>query len=302
MNSDWPALPLSDWEPTYLTLHRWTQIVGKIRMALEPPLNHWWHVTLTVTARGLEANALPYNGRFLDITLDFGEHRVSVQSSDGRASGFDLQPMSVADFYERTLRLLQELHVTVSINRVPVEVVDTTPFDNDYKHSAYDREYVSRLHRILMQVDRIFRAERGRFLGKSSPSHFFWGAFDLAFARYSGQRNPQAPSDPVMGEAYSHEEIAHGFWPGGDWPVGPTRMNEAVFYTYAVPQPDGLAQAAIAPGSARYDQQFGEFLLPYEAVRTSKDPPATLTEFVRSTYAQAARLAKWDPALDREAR
>ena len=301
MNSDWPALPLTEWEPTYLTLHRWTQILGKIRMALEPPLNHWWHVTLAVTTRGLEVNALPYEGRFLSIALDFCNHRLSVHTSDGRSSGFDLQPMAVAEFYERTMRLLHEFGVSVSIHPVPVEVSDTTPFHEDYKHNAYDREYAGRLHRILLQVDRVFRAERGTFLGKSSPSHFFWGAFDLAFARYSGRRNPQPPADPVMGEAYSHEEIAHGFWPGGDWPIGPTRMDEAVFYAYAVPQPDGLNTASIAPASARYDERFGEFILPYEALRLSDDPAATLAEFVQSTYRQAARLAKWDPALDRGA-
>jgi hypothetical protein len=268
-------------------------------MALEPPVNHWWHVTLAVTARGLEANALPCNGRFLAITFDFCRHRLNIDSSDGRSNGFDLQPMPVAEFYERALRLLHELDAGISIYRVPAEVSDTTPFHEDYKHSAYDREYVGRLHRILMQVDRVFRAERGTFLGKSSPSHFFWGAFDLAFARYSGRRNPRPPTDRVMAEAYSHEEIAHGFWPGGDWPIGPTRMDEAVFYAYAVPQPAGLADAPIAPPAARYDERFGEFILPYEAVRASEDPAGTLTEFVRSTHRQAARLANWDTALDR---
>jgi hypothetical protein len=302
VNSDWPALPLTEWEPTYLTLHRWTQVVGKIRMALEPPLNHWWHVTLAVTAHGLEANALPYEGRFFSMALDFCEHRLSIRSSDRRSGGFDLKPMPVAEFYERIMRVLHELHVNVSIYPVPVEVSDTTPFHEDYKHNAYDRDYAGRLHRILMQVDRVFRTERGTFLGKSSPSHFFWGAFDLAFARYSGRRNPQPPADPVMGEAYSHEEIAHGFWPGGDWPIGPTRMDEAVFYAYAVAQPDGLNAVPIAPSSARYDERFGEFILPYEAVRTSKDPAATLTEFIRTTYRQAARLANWEAALDRDAR
>jgi hypothetical protein len=301
MSSDWPALPLSEWEPTYLTLHRWTQVLGKIRMALEPPLNHWWHVTLAVTARGLEANALPYDRRFFSMTLDFREHRLSIDSSAGRSAGFDLRPMPVADFYQRTLELLKQIDVSVSIYPVPSEVSDTTPFHEDYKHREYDREYAGRLHRILLEVDRVFRAERGRFLGKSSPSHFFWGAFDLAFARYSGRRNPQPPGDRVMGEAYSHEEIAHGFWPGGDWPVGPTRLDEAVFYAYAVPQPEGLSAAPIAPASARYDERFGEFVLPYEAVRLSDDPAATLTQFIRSTYSQAARLAKWDPALDRQA-
>jgi hypothetical protein len=302
MNTDWPPLPLTEWEPTYLTLHRWTQVLGKIRMALEPPLNHWWHVTLAVTTRGLEANALPHEGRFLSLALDFDEHRLSIHTSDGRSSHFDLRPMAVAEFYERTMGLLHELGVNVAINPVPVEVSDTTPFHEDYKHNAYDREYVSRLHRILLQVDRVFRAERGAFLGKSSPSHFFWGAFDLAFARYSGRRNPQPPGDPVMGEAYSHEEIAHGFWPGGDWPIGPTRMEEAVFYSYAVPQPDALNTATIAPSSARYDARFGEFILPYEAVRASEDPAETLAQFMRTTYRQAARLANWDPVLDRDRR
>jgi hypothetical protein len=300
MNPRWPALPLSEWEPTYLTLHRYTQVLGKIRMALEPPLNHWWHVTLAVTSRGLEALALPYENRFVSMTLDFCEHRLNVHSSDGRSAGFALSPMPVAEFYARTLQLLRDLGVSVSIYPVPVEVSDTTPFDKDYKHDSYDASYARSLHRILLRVDRVFRAERGRFLGKSSPSQFFWGAFDLSLARYSGRRNPQPPQDRVMGEAYSHEEIAHGFWPGGDWPIGPTRMDEPVFFAYAVPQPEGFAAQPVSPAAAYYDQSFGEFILPYEAVRLSDDPDAALTGFIRSTYAQGARLAGWNPDLDRK--
>jgi hypothetical protein len=299
MTSHWPALPLAEWEPTYLTLHRWTQVVGKIRMALEPPLNHWWHVTLAVTSRGLEAHALPYEDRFISIALDFCEHRLILHSSDGRSTGFDLAPLPVAEFYARTMQRLRDIDVNVSINPVPVEVTDTTPFDEDYKHDAYDANYVRSLHQILLRVDRVFRAERGTFLGKSSPSQFFWGAFDLALARYSGRRNPQPPAGRIMAEAYSHEEIAHGFWPGGDWPIGPKRMEEPVFFAYAVPQPAGFAEQTVSPDSAYYDTPFGEFVLPYEAVRLSDDPAATLTDFIRTTYAHGARLAGWDRDLNR---
>lgn len=292
-HQDWPALSLTEWEPTYLTLHRWTQIVGKVRLAKDRWLNHWWHTTLYVDSHGLTTGSMSCDGRQLSITFDFCTHRLSAHTSDKRTASFPLEPMSVADFYARTLSMLDELDVQVELWPVPVEVVDTTPFPEDHHHAAYDAEKVERLHRILLSVDRVFKTHRGWFLGKSSPVHFFWGAFDLAVTRFSGQRNPGPPPDSVMGEAYSHEVISHGFWPGGDWPMG-GRVDEAIFYAYAVPQPEGLAEASITPPAARYDEKLGEFVLPYEAVRRSADPDAILLDFMQSTYLAAARRAGWD--------
>jgi hypothetical protein len=294
--SPWPPLPLDDWEPTYLTLHRWTQVLGKVCLALAPPANHWWHVTFTVTSSGLAAPALPHAGRSISLTLDFCAHRLLLHCSDGRSAGFALDSMPVATFYRRVLAELRTLGVELQLNPVPVEVVDRTPLDEDLAHATYDPAAVARLHAILLQTDRVFRIFRGGFLGKSSPPQFFWGAFDLAVARFCGRGNPQPPSeDPVMAEAYSHEVIAHGFWPGGDWPVG-GRVGEPVFYAYVVPGVPELAQARIAPPEARFDAQLGEFLLPYEAVRTSPDPDATLLAFMESTYRAAATARGWDAA------
>lgn len=288
-----PLLPLDEWEPTYLTLHRWTQVVGKVALQLAPALNHWWHVALQVTPRGLSTHPLPVSGRSLCLNFDFCAHRFEIQCSDGRSEGFALQPMPVAEFYTRTLRGLHGLGVDVRLNPVPVEVVDRTPLDQDTRHAAYEREQVQRLHAILVETNRIFQVFRGKFVGKSSPVNFYWGAFDLATSRFSGRANPEPPGDPVMSEAYSHEVVAHGFWPGGDWPLG-GRVDEAVYYAYAVPSPPAFAQAQVQPGQARFDSAFGEFLLPYEAVRNSADPEATLLAFMESTYHAAARLLNWD--------
>ncbi|HET6585381.1 MAG TPA: DUF5996 family protein [Nannocystaceae bacterium] len=292
-HSDWPALALADWEDTYLTLHRWTQIVGKLRMRNAAWLNHWWHTTLVVTPRGLATTTTPCNGRELGITFDFCSHELVVQSSDKRTETLALAPMSVAEFYGRTIELFRRLGADVDIWPVPVEVVDRTPFPDDTKHASYDRRHVEALHRILLSVDRVFNAHRGRFLGKSSPSHFFWGAFDLAVTRFSGRRNPQPPADAVMGEAYSHEVISHGFWPGGDWPTG-GRVEDAVFYAYESPAPAGLGDATIRPPQATWSAKFGEFMLPYEDVRRASDPAAMLLDFMESTYVAAAELAQWD--------
>lgn len=288
-----PPLPLDEWEPTYLTLHRWTQVVGKVALQLAPPLNHWWNVALQVTPRGLATPSIPVSGRSLCLTFDFCAHRFEIQCSDGHLDGFELCPMPVAEFYRRALDGLHTIGVDVTLNPVPVEVVDRTPLDQDMKHTAYDREQVQRLHAILIETDRIFQVFRGRFVGKSSPVNFYWGAFDLATSRFSGRANPDVPNDPVMGEAYSHEVIAHGFWPGGDWPLG-GRVNEAVYYAYAVPSPPGFAQEQVQPAQARFDAAFGEFLLPYEAVRSSADPDETLLSFMESTYRSAARLLHWE--------
>ena len=289
----WPELSLSAWEPTYLTLHRFTQIVGKVRMALAPLMNHWWHVPLYVSSQGLTTSSMPCDGRQLTITLDFCAHQLVAHLSDKRSASFALEPMPVAEFYARTLALLSKLDVAVRIWPVPVEVVDQTPFPEDRHHAAYDRAQVEDLHRILRHVDRVFAVHRGRFLCKSSPSHFFWGAFDLAVTRFSGKRNPAPPPDGVMGEAYSHEVISHGFWPGGDWPVG-GRVDEAVFYAYAVPQPPGFAEAKLSPPQATFSEKLGEFVLPYAVVRAASDPDAMLLDFMESSYLAAAQRAGWD--------
>jgi hypothetical protein len=292
-NPDWPALPLSAWEPTYLTLQRWTQVIGKVRMARAPALNHWWHAPLYVTSTGLTTGTFPAGPCHLSLTFDLCEHRFVAHASDHRRDSFALEPMSVADFHARAMALLARLDCPTSIWPVPVEVVDRTPFADDRHHAAYDRVQVEALHRILMSADRVFSTHRGRFVGKSSPVHFFWGAFDLAVSRFSGRPNPAPPADAVMGEAYSHEVISHGFWPGGDWPVG-GRLEEAAFYAYAVPEPAGFRTAAVRPAAARFDEVFGEYLLPYEAVRRSADPDAMLLDFMESTYLAAARPAGWD--------
>lgn len=288
----WPPLPLAAWEPTYLTLHRWLQVVGKVRLAHAPWLNHWWHAPLYVTPRGLTTSTV-HGARDMMLTFDFREHRLLVEVSDRPAATIPLEPMAVADFHARVMALLAQLGVPTRIWPVPVEVVDRTPFPEDRHHAAYDREAVERLHRLLLSVCRVFATHRGRFLGKSSPVHFFWGAFDLAVTRFSGRRNPAPPPDPVMGEAYSHEVVSHGFWPGGDWPVG-GRIGEPVFYAYAVPEPPGFREAAVAPPAARYAEALGEFLLPYEEVRRSARPEALLLEFMESTYLAAAERAGWD--------
>jgi hypothetical protein len=289
----WPELSLVEWEPTYLTLHRWLQIAGKIRMALAPWMNHWWHTPLYVTSEGMTTSSMPYRGRHLTLTFDFCSHRLLAHTSDNRRDGFPLEPMSVADFYQRMLELLARLEVEVSIWPVPVEVVDRTPFAEDRKHASYDRPQVERIHRILLSASRLFSIHRGRFLGKASPVHFFWGAFDLAVTRFSGRSNPTPPPDKVMAEAYSHEVISHGFWPGGDWPIG-GRVDEAVFYSYAVPEPAGFATAAAPP--ATYSKTFGEFLLPYRVVRESTDPEATLLDFMEKTYLAGATAGGWEIA------
>ena len=291
----WPELELAAWEPTYLTLHRWTQIAGKIRLALAPWINHWWHAPLYVTSDGLTTSAMPYLDRHLTLTFDLCAHRLAAHTSDARGDrrdGFALEPMSVADFHAQVTALLARLEIEVAIWPVPVEVVDRTPFPEDRHHAAYDRAQVERLHRILLSASRVFSRHRGGFLGKSSPVHFFWGAFDLAVTRFSGRPNPTPPDDAVMREAYSHEVISHGFWPGGDWPVG-GRMEEAVFYAYAVPEPAGFRDAALTPPSATWSPAFSEFVLPYRAVRAAADPDAMVLDFMESSYLAAATRAGW---------
>lgn len=299
----WPALPpLSDWKDTADTLHMWTQIVGKIRLAQTPLINHWWNVTLYVTCRGLSTSPMPCDdGRLFHIDFDFIEHRLRVGDSAGNSRSFVLEPISVAAFYRRTMAVLEELDLSVDIWPVPVEIETVIPFAEDETHASYEPEPVQRFWRALVQADRVFTDFRSRFVGKASPSHFFWGAFDLAVTRFSGRTAPPHPGgypnvgDHVMREAYSHEVHSAGFWPG-------TGLGEAAFYAYAYPEPDGFREAAVAPAEAYYHDELGEFILPYAAVQETSAPDAALLDFLQTTYEAAADLANWDrAALERSA-
>jgi hypothetical protein len=296
----WPALPLSEWKDTYETLHRWTQIVGKIRLTLTPPVNHWWNITLYITPRGLTTSAMYYKGRYLQIDFDFIDHLLLIQTTDYSTKSIALRPRSVADFYQETMAALESLEMPVTIWTTPVEVQDRTPFELDQKHASYDPEYAQRVWRILAEASRILTEFRCRFIGKVSPVHFFWGAFDLAVTRFSGRTAPSHPGAPNMArfvavEAYSHEVSSCGFWPGG----GP--VNEPAFYAYAYPEPQGFKDYTIQPKEAFYHTEMGEFLLPYDVVRNSKSPDEVLLSFLQSTYEAAAICAKWDRhALERQ--
>jgi hypothetical protein len=301
MTDTWPSLSLGAWSDTYATLHLWTQIVGKVRLVQSPWLNHSWHVTLYVTARGLTTSPIPHGTRTFTIDFDFIAHRLVVRTSDGGEGGFPLTPISVADFYARLMAELTRLGVPVRISRRPCEIADAVPFDQDETHRAYDPEQAQRFWRVLVQTERVFATFRARFRGKSSPVHFFWGAPDLAVTRFSGRTAPQHPGgvpalpDWVAREAYSHEVSSAGFWPGG----GP--VPYAAFYAYAYPEPAGYTAAKVEPAAAFYSTDLHEFLLPYDAVRQSTSPDDTLLAFLQSTYDAAATLAKWDrAALDWE--
>jgi hypothetical protein len=296
--AQWPELKLSDWESTYQTLHMWTQIVGKVKLELTPLVNHWWNVPLYVDARGLTTGGMLIHDRPIEIQFDFCAHKLIIDVADQKPLGFELEPMSVAEFYEKLMEQLDALG-GVEINTMPVEISNPIRFTEDNKHASYDPDAAHRAFLILQQTQKVFQEFRARFIGKSSPVHFFWGAFDLAVTRFSGRLNPAPPPDRVMGEAYSHEVISHGFWPGGDWPTG-GRMDEAVFYAYAVPEPEGFRTASISPKSAYYDEKFFEYVLPYEAIRTSQNPEAELMSFLETTYSAGADLAGWDrKALER---
>ena len=297
----WPSLPLEAWSDTSATLHLWTQIVGKIRVAQCPWVNHSWHVTLHVTAKGLTTLPIPYGDRTFQIDFDFVHHLLTVQSSDGRIGHFKLEPQSVATFYSRLMDQMAKLDLHVQINRKPNEVADAIPFDRDESHAAYDREYANRYWRALVQADRVLTEFRARFAGKCSPVHYFWGAPDLAVTRFSGRRAPEHPGgipnlpDMVTREAYSHEVSSCGFWAGG----GP--VPYAAFYSYAYPEPAGFSAAPVKPDAAFYSADLREFILPYDRVRQAADPDTTLLEFLQTTYEAAANLAKWDrAALERE--
>src|SRR5712692_3652772 len=294
----WPALPFEEWKETCATLHMWTQIVGKIRLSLAPWTNHSWHVTLYVTARGLTTSPVPYRAEIFEIRFDFIDHELRILKSDGAMRIIELRPKSVAAFYREIMNALSELKIDISINTTPNEVEPAIPFEQDEEHRAYDPEYASRFWRVLAQSDRVFKEFRSRFCGKCSPVHFFWGSFDLAVTRFSGRPAPPHPGgvphlpDAVAREAYSHEVSSAGFWPGGGGPV-----EYAAFYSYAYPAPRGFASAAVRPEQAFFSRELGEFILPYDAVRTSPDPEGTLMEFLQSTYEAAADLGRWDRAL-----
>jgi hypothetical protein len=294
--SPWPALPYEAWRDTCATLHLWTQIVGKVRLARAPWMNHGWHVALYVTTRGLTTSPIPHERHSFSIDFDFIDHVLRIDVDNGAQRRIALKPRTVADFYANVMTALDELELPVSINERPSEIADAIPFSQDRTHAAYDAEYAHRFWRVLLQVDRVLKQFRTSFIGKCSPVHFFWGSFDMAVTRFSGRPAPlftgTAPgvTASVMQEAYSHEVSSAGFWPGD------ARLDHAAFYSYAYPVPEGFATREVRPTGAFFSQQLGEFLLPYDVVRTAPDPDAALMAFLQSTYEAAAETAHWDRA------
>ena len=299
-HSAWPEMPAyENWHETCTTLLLWSQIVGKVRLNLSPHINHYWGATLYVTTRGLTTSPIPYGVGSFAIDFDFIRHMLQISTSDGAERAFPLEPMTVADFYHKTMQALSELGISVSIYPCPVEVVEAIPFAEDTIHASYDASAVHRFWSVLVTVEQVFAEFRSRFVGKSSPVHLFWGALDLAVTRFSGRTAPKHPggvpncADYVMEEAYSHEESSAGFWAGAG-------LGEAAFYSYAYPAPEGFSEWAVLPGSAYYNDKLGEFILPYSAVQVADDPRRDLLAFLQSTYEAAATLAKWDrKALER---
>src|SRR5437868_7998847 len=290
----WPSLDYSAWRETCATLQLWTQIAGKIRLALGPWVNHSWGVTLYVTARGLTTSLIPYDSRAFEIEFDFIRHELRIFTAEGDERVITLQPHSVANFYRAVMDNLREIGIQVQIGMKPNEMLEAIPFDHDEKHAAYDLEYANRFWRVLLQVDRVFKEFRSHFCGKCSPVHFFWGSFDLAVTRFSGRPAPPRPGgiphlpDAITREAYSQEVSSLGFWPGND------AMPQAIFYSYAYPEPKGFGEAKVKPAAAAYNSQLKEFVLPYDAVRAAKSPDETLLEFAQSTYDAASTLGKWE--------
>ena len=291
----WPALPLKEWEATRATLHMWTQMAGKVKLALCPAINHWWGVTLHVNSCGLTTLPIPCSGRVFEIQFDFLRHVLEMRASDGEHRQIELTARPVADFYGDFMDALASLGFRVKIWPMPVEIANPIRFDEDRVHASYDREYVDRFWRALLSTADVFEEFRSRFIGKSSPVHFFWGSFDLAVTRFSGRRAPQRPgADKVTREAYSHEVISVGFWPGNEG------VSDAAFYAYAAPEPAGFAQAPVRPAVAFYGKEVKEFLLPYEEVRRSESPAQAVLDFAQSTYDAGASLGNWDrSALER---
>ncbi len=290
----WPSLPWSEWGDTCTTLQMWMQVVGKIRMALMPHLNHCWGVTLYPTIRGVTTSPMPYGRAMLQIDFDFVDHMLRIETSGGGRRSVPLTPITVAEFYARVMSALEQLGTPVEIRPMPCEVAEPIPLDQDEVHRTYDPDYANRFWRVLLQTTRVMTAFRARFRGKVSPIHLFWGAMDLACTRFSGRTAPEHASMPglpdrVVRDAYSHEVSSAGFWPGAPG-------MDAMFYSYAYPEPPGYRDYKIAPGSAAFSGAFGEFVLPYEAMRTAADPDGALMEFLQSTYEAAAECAKWDRA------
>jgi hypothetical protein len=294
--TNWPDLPLSSWRDTRDTLHMWTQIVGKIRLKLTPLINHWWNVTLYVTSSGLTTSAMYSGDRCLTIDFDFVAHVLRVRVSDGREKVISLEPKTVARFYGETMQALDELNVPVRIYTTPSEVADPIPFERDDVHRSYDREFVERFWHALALTSDVFTNFRAKFIGKSSPVHFFWGSFDLAVTRFSGRRAPERPEvDAMTREAYSHEVSSVGFWPGDE-------RGNTTYYSYAAPEPDGFRATKIHPAETYFNETLGGFYLPYDAVRNAADPAATLLMFCEDTYNAAANCGNWDrAALERHA-
>ena len=295
-NELWPELRWEDWSATAETLHMWTQIVGKVRLALSPLQAHWWNVPLYVSARGLSTSAMPYGADFLEIEFDFVNHQLLFRTSTGLSAYQPLRAQSVADFYTEFQKTLSDLGVHVAIYGMPVELAHPIPFAEDTEHASYDPDAAHRFWRILIRTDQVFQKFSSRFIGKISPVHFFWGSFDLAVTRFSGRpAPPREGADPITREAYSHEVISAGFWPGNGG------YGKAAFYCYAAPSPTNLDAATIQPAQGFWDRGLGEFILPYEDLRTSASPDETLLTFLQSTYDAAADLAHWDrKALERQ--
>ena len=295
MNNSWPELKFSEWQDTYATLHMWTQVVGKIRLEQTPLVNHWWNVPLYVTARGLTTSAMPFRERYFEIEFDFIDHQLLIECSDGSTTALALRPQSVADFYAEVMSALRGLGMEIKIWTMPVEIPNPIRFEEDKVHTAYDAEYANRFWRALVKMDEVLKEFRARFIGKVSPVHFFWGSFDMAVTRFSGKPAPERPdADLITREAYSHEVISHGFWPG-------SKDMEAAFYSYTTPEPAGLAdtvsQGKIRPAQTFYSPEMKEFFLLYDYVRTSASPEQALMDFCQTTYEAGANLANWDRAV-----
>ena len=296
VNSQWPDLPYAAWSETCETLQLWTQIAGKVVLAQTPLVNHWWNVTFHVTARGMAKRAIPYRGRAFDIVFDFIDHRLAIETDDGRRESLALKPMAVTDFYAAFMECLRRLDIGVRIRTTPCEIENCIVFDKDRTHTQYDPEYVARFHQALLQSARVMNAFRARFIGKVSPVHFFWGSFDLAVTRFSGRTAPPPKghtpnvADWVMAEAYSHECSSGGFWPGNGG------FGRAAYYVYAYPEPKDYGDTRLSMAEGAYNKDVGQFILPYDAVREARDPDSLLLGFLQETYAAAADLAKWDRA------
>lgn len=296
MKNQWPALSYEKGKDTYATLHMWTQIVGKIKLAVVPWINHSWHITLHVTPTGLSTRDMVYEDTHFQIDFDFVNHKLNLVMSDGKDRGFGLHHMSVADFYQKIFALLSDSGIDLQINSTPVEIEDPIPFEDDTVHATYEKDQAQALHMALLKTQGVFTRMRCDFTGKCSPVHFFWGSFDLAVSRFSGRAAPTHPGgipnlpDWVAEEAYSHEVASFGFWPGSE------ALPEPAFYAYLYPEPKGYKTADVKPEAAYFHKTLGEFILPYDIVRKSEDPGATLSEFLDSTYEAGATLAKWDRA------